>query len=381
MTNEQIQKGINLFNKLNIPREYHTPKQIKNGYSLILSDRSRGKTTNYLLFYMCVAYVNNKYGTYIRNRKTMITMSKMTELFNVINEFDYVSIITNKKYNCVKYDKMQRTFHYANNDNKEEWSEPFLYVLSIDNSEDYKSTLNLPRCIYSIFDEFINYSHFDNEFVQFLDLLKTIYRERVDCYIAMLANTINLDDDYIHEFNIYNQVKFMRFGDKKTITSEKGTNIYIEILPQVEETAKKKRNAINKLLFGFNNPKLISITGEDDTWNIKNYRHIEHTENDYILDTRFINHYNNIMRVDLIRNDVEVVVHCYPFNYVSNNSTVLTNMNDYNVNAFCNLRDTKLNHLYVKLYKFNKWQFANNEVGAMVESTFSKFGIKYPTLN
>lgn len=375
---KMIEKAFNLYSSLGIPNEFYSVKTIKNGYSIIVSDRSRGKTTNVLLFYMCLAWVSNKYGTYIRNRATMITMSKVTLLFNVILEYDYISKITKGKYNTIKYDKMQHTFYYAKDD---EIGDPFLYVLSVDKNEDYKSTLNLPNCIYTVFDEFINYSHFDNEFIMFCDLLKTIYRDRTDCYISLLANTINFDDVYFHEFNIFNIVRYMKFGDKKTITSDKGTSIYIEVLEQVEEKAKKKRSVINKLLFGFKNPKLISITGEDDTWNIKNYRHIEHTESDIILDTRYINHYNNILRVDLIRNDIEIVVHCYPFNYVNKDSTVLTNMNDYSVNAFCALRDNKLNKLYTRLYKFNKWQFATNEVGAMVENTFLRFNIKMNELN
>lgn len=377
-----IDKAFKLYKSLGIPSDFYTVKTIKNGYSIIVSDRSRGKTTNVLLFYMCLAWVSGNYGTYIRNRSTMVTQSKVNELFNVIIECGYIEKLTNGKYNTVKYDRMKHVFCYAKvTEETTELGEIFLYVLSIDKNEDYKSTLNLPRCIYTIFDEFINYAHFENEFIQFCDLLKTIYRDREVCYITLLANTINFDDLYFHEFNIFNIVRYMRFGDKKTITSEKGTSIFIEVLPQVEETAKKKRSFINKLLFGFKNPKLVSITGDNDTWNIKNYRHIEHTETDTILDTRYINHYNNILRVDMIQNENEIVVHCYPFNYVNKNSTVLTNMNDYSLNAFCCLRDNKLNRFYTRLYKFNKWQFANNEVGAMVESVFKRFNIKMQELN
>lgn len=79
------------------------------------------------------------------------------------------------------------------------------------------------------------------------------------------------------------------------------------------------------MLFGFENPKLASITGESSTWDIKTYRHIINTEQDTILDTRFIEFYDDIIRIDLIQNNEGLFVHCYPFNYVFKDSTVLTN--------------------------------------------------------
>lgn len=372
-----IKEGLALFTKLNINNEYWTPKLVNNGYSIYLSDRSRGKTTNVLLFYMCIAWVTNSCGCYIRNRSTMLTQARLTTLFSVINMFDYVSIITNERYTSVVYDRTNKTFSYYNAET-DETSDVFLYCLAIDKQEDYKSTLNLPTCIYCILDEFINYNHIVNEVVEFFQLLKTIYRERDTCFITLLANTVELNDLYFHEFCIYNYVKLMRFGDKKTITTPKGTTVYIEILDEVKETAKKKRSLINKLLFGFDNPKLASITGESSTWDIKQYRHIENTANDKILDTRFVEFYDDIVRLDLIKNNDGLFVHCYKFNYVFNDSTVLTNnLNNYNKNAFRRLRNNKLNKLYVRLYRFNKYMYSTNDIGYIIEQIFKENGVEF----
>lgn len=209
-----INEGFELFKKLKIDNEYWQPTIINNGYSIYLSDRSRGKTTNILLLYMCIAWVSNSCGCYIRNRSSMLTQARLTTLFSVINSFDYVSIITNGEYTTVEYDRSKKVFYYYNAET-DAMSEVFLYCLSIEQQEDYKSTLNLPTCIYAILDEFINYNHLTNEAIEFFQLLKTIFRERDTCYITLLANTVELNDLYFHEFNIYNYIKLMRFGDKK----------------------------------------------------------------------------------------------------------------------------------------------------------------------
>lgn len=369
ITEKELKKAYKLFDDMKVPVEYWRPLKIRNGYSIYCSDRSRAKTTNTLLLYMTLAYITGTYGTYIRNRSQMITFSKMIELFNVINEFNYIDIMTNGVYNIAVYNRHEKTFYYKNTRTDEMSEEPFLYVVSVDKNEEYKSSLTLPRCIYSIFDEFINSSHLDNEFVKFEDLLKTIYRDRDIAFITMLANTINNDDLYFHEFNIYDYVRYMGFGDKKTIISELGTRIYIEILDAVKGKAKEKRSKINELLFGFNNPKLASITGTADTWNIINYRHIEHTENEELLLTRFVKWYDNILRVDLMLCDNVPLVYVYKFNYIRDGVPYYTNdERDTNPNAYIMIRDNKVNRLFIKLFKLNRFCFATNEIGNMCDN-------------
>ena len=78
-----ITKGIqydykhlnNVYDSLNIPKTVFKPPFMElenNQYIIELSDRSRGKTTNWLLFGLCM---NKEYGTiiqYIRSKETML---------------------------------------------------------------------------------------------------------------------------------------------------------------------------------------------------------------------------------------------------------------------------------------------------------------------
>lgn len=119
-------------------------------------------------------------------------------------------------------------------------------MLSIDNAENYKSSYNAPYGDLIIFDEFIGKYYYRNEFVRFNDLLKTIIRDRQSPIIVLLANTIDKNSQYFNELEIYNTVQNMKQGDSEIITSERGTNIYVEIL---ESGVKKQktRSIVNTL--------------------------------------------------------------------------------------------------------------------------------------
>ena len=148
-------------------------------YNIFLSERSRGKTTNFLLLGLIF---NKLYGTviqYIRQTEDDIKASNLQLLFDVIISNHYVEFLTDGEYNTIIYNA--RRFYYAyveNNEIKRKASKSICNVLSIQKQQDIKSTYNCPLGDFIIFDEFISNAYYKNEFSEFMQLLKTIIRER-----------------------------------------------------------------------------------------------------------------------------------------------------------------------------------------------------------
>ena len=200
------------FRKLKIPTEFYNPSKCpfdKCKWFINLSDRSTGKTTNWLLFGMIM---NKLYGTviqYVRQTNDMITPRNSKNLFDTILDNNYVSKLTDGKYNTIVY-KAKRWYYAIADDNGEiieQKNNHFMCMLSIDNAENYKSSYNAPYGDIIIFDEFIGKYYYRNEFVRFNDLLKTIIRDRQAPIIVLLANTIDKNSQYFNELEIYNTVQ------------------------------------------------------------------------------------------------------------------------------------------------------------------------------
>ena len=143
--------------------------------------------------------------------------------------------------------------------------------MSLDSWADYKSNYNAPLGDIIIFDEFIGKVYYPDEFIWFMDLIKTIARNRLSVKIFMLANTINKHSSYFHELEIYDAIGCMKLGDEKLITTRLGTNVFIEMIDN--EIQRKLNERQNRLLFGFGNTKLAAITGAQ-TWAMSEYPHV-----------------------------------------------------------------------------------------------------------
>lgn len=244
----------------------------KHRYNIFLSERSRGKTTNFLLLGLIF---NKLYGTviqYIRQTEDDIKASNLQLLFDVVITNHYVEFLTDNEYNTIVYNA--RRFYYAyveNNEIKRKSSKSICNVLSIQKQQDIKSTYNCPFGDFIIFDEFISNAYYKNEFSEYMQLLKTIIRERQSPIIFMLANSLNVDSDYFHEMEIYETAKIMQQGDTKTVVTDAGTPILLHIL---DKNNSQIRQIQNKEFFGFNGFGMSSITGST-AWLIKENQKIK----------------------------------------------------------------------------------------------------------
>ena len=257
------------YKKLAVPEEYYYPPFPaipRNKYFIDLSDRSTGKTTSWLLLGLCM---NKLYGTvtqYVRSTEDELSPSHAQKLIEVILSYhdgEYLRKLTNGRWNSIYYH--WRGFYYCNVDGSGKRTEvsenEIIHCLSIDKCMDYKSTYNAPLGDLVILDEFIGKAYRPDEAIHFLDLTKTIFRERHSPIVVMLANTIRLSSPYFEEMEISRQVLGMKKGEVRQCVTEKGTKIFVEILDAGVSKSEARRE-MNTLFYGFKNPKINAITGE-----------------------------------------------------------------------------------------------------------------------
>lgn len=295
---------IKEYKKLNIPKEVYTPTHKhfnRNAWFVDVSQRGTGKTTNYLLLGMIM---NKLYGTilhYVRDLHNMITPKNMQDILSTIIRYNYIEKITDGKWHSAYY--RSRRWYYCNRDNDgviiEKSDIHFMYCCACDESATLKSSYQCDTADIIIFDEFISKYNYNGEFVDFVDLLSTLIRKRKSAKIFMLANTIDIENNMFYELTIADTIQSMEIGECVEVTTEKGTNIEIEIIGDKIQPQTKEHN---KLFFGFNNPKLASITGEG--WATFNYPHIWSEENiEYIYNGVYILHNGKYIRMDIVNTE------------------------------------------------------------------------------
>lgn len=359
-------------NKVGIPSWVYNPTDLplhSHKYFINMSERSAGKTTNWLILGMVMFQLYGTVIQYIRQTSEMIAPKNM-DIFNTILEYDYISKITNNEYNNVYY--KSRRYYFSHVDevgNVDKVSNDyFMYCASIDKGQDLKSSYNAPKGDLIIFDEFVSKIYYPNEFVDFCDLVKTIIRDRQSPIIVMLANTIDRHNQYFNELEIYDDVQQLKQGEHKSIITDRGTRIYIELLG-IKEERKKKLSIVNKLFFGFKNPQLSSITGED--WAIKNYQHIpnDNKEVHNISSKIYIYHNSKYIRLDIVTHEVLGVclyVHWATRTYPD--SIILTCEDRLDNRYIFKFGNNTLNQFLNKMLKEKRIYFATNDVGSFFDN-------------
>ena len=332
----------------------------KADYFVENSERSIGKTTKWLLLGMIM---NKYYGTHIQYVRQILDMimPKNMKLFRTILDYGYIDKITEGEYNSVKY--ISRAYYYYNTETDTIASEPFCDCLSIDNNDKYVSSYNAPTGDIIIFDEFISRKYYhQNEFVDFEDLVKTIIRDRQSPIIVMLANTIDIYNEYYKELEIYDYVQTMHMGQSEIITTEMGTRIYFALLTG-KNTDNKKRH--NLQYFGFKNPRLNSIRGGD--WAIKSYPHIpkflKNNRPQTLINNRYIAYNNILLHIEIVNNNSVPCAFIYESTKIYPDSVVYTNTTPHTRNERYGYGYTNTDRFIWTLKNRNLFFYANNTVG------------------
>ena len=355
------------FRKLKIPKEFYNPSGVpleQCKYFVGVSERSTGKTTNWVLLGLVM---NKLYGTqiqYIRQVRDMIAPKNLNQFMDVIINNGYIEKVTDGKYNSCEY--FAGNWRYINiegSEIKEKAEKPFMCCLSLDQNQIYKSSYNAPLGDLIIFDEFISSRYMPNEFVIFSDLVKTIIRERLSPFVVMLANTTDRYNEYFRELMIQDEILKIKVNEFFIKQTPLGTNIFCELIGNKNI----EREKLNTLFFGFKNPRLASITGGN--WAIDNYPHIEREECRVFDKKHYISFNGYLVQLELCNNDrLGLFVKAHRCNKTYDDSVI------YSVDGIKDKRyrhrygHTMLDRFIFTLYDRNKFFYANNEVGNMVTS-------------
>jgi len=285
-----------VYKGLGIPAPYNRPLTSfgfgKSWVHVLLSKRNEGKTTNVILYSLCMRKIYPKFTLcYVRQTEDMTAPKTSGSLFDVIREFKYIPKLF-KDYNDVVYKSRAWYLCMRDEDGKvvDMDTSPFMRLFSCDKSDMYKSSVNVPFGDIIIFDEFIpmrGYTHPD-EFIWFNDIVKTILRKRVSAHVFLVANNVDLEHRYFDELGIYSEVQALKEGEKLTCYSPIfGTPIYLEWINNdtVERVEENKRQIFQ--YFGFKNKKLNSIRGGG--WSVREYPRVKLQDGDnLIIKNRYI---------------------------------------------------------------------------------------------
>lgn len=363
-------KVIKRCKQLGIPEDVVTPFEYpfdRAKYFIDISERSVGKTTNWILLGMVL---NDMYGVviqYVRQIVDMIMPKHAKGLFKTVLEYDYIEQITDGQYNAVKYSS--RGFYYYNNQTKEVAPEEFIHLLSIDEALEIKSVYNAPRGDLIIFDEFISKYTRPDEFVDFEDIVKTIIRHRYSPIIVMLANSLDPYNIYFKEMEVYGDIQTLKAGESRLVTTEKGTHIFLHRIKDAKDKQVKEEH--NSLFFGFKNKKLAAITGAGD-WAISSYPHVPRghkvraIDNAHYLD--FNGHFIKLQVSHIEDIGKAVIVHetSMTMDDITKDAVIYTTGDIYNKHFRYCFGHTKVDSIIWSLYRMNRFYYVHNMLGEQV---------------
>lgn len=378
------QKGIKIdwnhvfkeYKKLGCPDDIYDPTTLpinSVNWSVLMSARSRGKTTAWLLIGM-ILY--RDYGIqigYIRQTDRMTSSVKTRDLFNVVCEFGYVEKIFGSKWNSVYL--WQKHFYLCKRDGDgkltEKAEDDFCICLSIDKSYEYKSTLTRPRTDLLIFDEFISNKYAPDEFIDLCQLISTVRRKRLSTKILCLSNMVTPYSEYLEEMGLRDTALKLTAGEHTIIESPMGAKVYYEVI-DISNKVEKKDTWFNKLYFGFTNKKLSAITGEE--WEISNYPHLPHREKDekrrMISRDVYVKCFGKYVVMEFWDSDV-LGLYCMfrPFELqVPRDGIVFTDELPLSKSEVYGMGEgTDFSKLW-NLYLAHRDFYANNEIGHMIET-------------
>lgn len=384
-----------LYKSLGCPRQYYNPCTApigKAAWLVEISTRATGKTTNWLLWGLCMYWLYGTVTQYVRKQRDMIAPKNASGMFDVIIREGYIEKITGGEFNNILYKAKKWYLAYTDEEGNivKKDLRHCIYMMSLDDADQLKSSYNAPTGDIILYDEFIAANDENrirqkaDEFVRFCDLAKTIFRDRVSGRLILCANTIDKENQYFHELEIYDRLSEMQQGDNCLHTTDKGTQIYIEIVGQ-PQVLKATKRLFNKFFLGFKNPRLGSITGET-TWAVRNVQHIpelEYNENLEVLTHFYVYHNLKYIRLDLVKHStlgVCVYCHwatrCYPDSIIF---SVEDQTDPRYIYGFNN--DYKVVKLLMKLMKRHRFYFASNDVGSFLDTYLVASGLARGLIN
>lgn len=235
-------------------------------YRLIIGQRSNGKTYSVLKTIIEQYFVEGKRSAYIRRYAEEIMPKNCQLLFSQPSLIQLIIELSQGEYNGTFYRANCFYFAFYDEDGKKERQDPtpFCITRSVNTWETTKGQ-DAGELHLLCYDEFMTRSgYLSDEFVKFCNLLSSLIRDRKDCVIYMLANSVNKYCPYFEEMGLQDVDK-MEQGEIRVYTyNNSDLTVAVEYCATVEATKKTASK-----YFAFENAQLAMITS--GAWEIKMY--------------------------------------------------------------------------------------------------------------
>ena len=354
-------------NVLNVETELLPYEQ---AWNIILGIRGTGKTTQLIIWGMCLFI---KYGIqiqYIRQRETQIAPKNVGNLCDVIIRYGYIEKLTHGQYNSCEYH--WRKWYFCKRDDSgkiiEKADTPFMTCLAIELSEDYKSSYNAPKGDYIIVDEFLSVrGYIQDEFIKLNHLLSTIIRLRDTAHIYLSGNLVDRYSPYFDELQLNDIIEELKFGDHRTLSSNE-TKLHIYCQPRLED---RQREKVNTKYFGWKSQELTAITGMKGLWAIKMYP--RPPKGDFkVLSKGYIYKNGKYLARELRESEDMLYIFCYIDNDGYDDKIHILYSCDseigYNPRIRYGFGYTETDKVIKKLINAERVYFADNTAGAMFDA-------------
>lgn len=378
------QKGIAIdwnfiykeYKKLKCPDDIYDPTtypiNVVN-WGVLMSARSRGKTTAWLLIGLLLYKHYGIQTGYVRQTDRMTTATKAKELYNVVCEYGYITKIFGEEWNSIYL--YQKHWYLCKRDDDgnivEKCTDDCTMMLSVDKSAEYKSTLTKPRMDLILFDEMISNNYRPDEFIDLCQLISTIKRKRISTKIICLSNMVTPYNQYLNELCLREVALKLKAGEHTIVESPLGLKIYYEVL-DTKKLQNKTTIIQNISYFGFPNKQLSAITGED--WEIKNYPHLprplENESREIISRDCYVYCFGNYICMEFWHSDIlgyYVNFRPYPLQ-VPDNAIIFTDGIPTKSNEFYGMGENTPTKKLWNLYFAHRDFYAYNDIGHMIEN-------------
>lgn len=237
-------------------------------YRLIIGQRSNGKTYSVLRTMIEQYLTEGKRSAYIRRYAEEIMPKNCQLLFSQPSLIQLIVELSGGEYNGTFYRANCFYFAFYDEDGKKQKQDPtpFCITRAVNVWETTKGQ-DAGELHLLCYDEFMTRNgYLSDEFIKFCNLLSSLIRDRKDCVIYMLANSVNKYCPYFEEMGLQDVDK-MEQGEIRVYTyNNSDLRVAVEYCATVEATKKTASK-----YFAFENAQLAMITS--GAWEIKQYAH------------------------------------------------------------------------------------------------------------
>lgn len=277
--------------------------------NIVISERSDGKTFSALKYCLNHYLETGNRFVYLRQMREDFQKGRGQQVFNGLAKSNEISKMTNGEFDFVKY-KNSNFYLQKSGEDEHEVFEDFnrvCYAMTLSETYHNKST-NYDDVDLILFDEFLSMSYLLDEFTLFQDTVSTIVRKRGNVRLIMLGNKLNyLDNPYLENFGLTNDVKYMEPGHVYVYSLPNGLKIAIEF-PSLEEKSTESDKYFNFI----NNAHSQMIT--DGKWDFGFYPRLDKSfeyDKKKIKFIFFIEYKNNLLQCELIKENDDVFIYVH----------------------------------------------------------------------